>query len=333
MKRSLLLPLGSLIIALLAIVALALTIGDAGNVWSDLWSSDENRDIFVTLRLPRVVAALLAGASLSVAGVLSQGLFRNPLASPSILGIEGGGLLAGALCLAVLPVAGLATSLPLATLAGCGTTTAALVWMAQRRGSGSMSYLLLLGIGIGAVSAALSNLVLTLAARDAYRAPMFFAWTMGSFAGVTWEGIAVATLLAAVGLIAASFLHRSMDVLSLGESVASTLGVSASRLQVLTVIAIALLVSAALSIGGALPFLGLIVPHICRRLVGPHHGKLAVAAALAGGALAVLADLAGRTLLRPEEVPVGVITALIGTPFFLYLAARSGPLVNRGGQI
>lgn len=266
--------------------------------------------IVVELRLPRVALASTVGASLALAGAALQGLFRNPLADPSVLGVSAG----GALGAAVAVVLGLGSPAPLALLGAAG---AALWVYGLSRGAlgSSLSAVLLAGVAVGLTLSALLALVL-LAARD--RAPEVYLWLLGNLAGRGWTAVLWSGGALALGGGALLVLGRSLDALSLGPDLAAGLGVRVTGARLAVLGATALLVAGATAFAGLIGFVGLVVPQVMRRFTGPLHGALLPAAALGGAATLVLADLAARSMLS-TEIPVGVITGLVGGPFFLWV--------------
>jgi iron complex transport system permease protein len=274
------------------------------------------------VRLPRVLLVALAGAALGVAGVMMQGLFRNPLADPGLIGVASGAGLAAALVIVAgdrwfgagaLPFA----LQPAAAFVGALAATALVYRLATRAGATSVAVLLLAGLAIGALASAGIGLLVFLADDRQLRDITF--WTLGSFGGATWSRLAVAAPLLAAVVVAAPLLARPLDALALGEADAYHLGVPVERVKRLTVVLTALAVGAAVAVAGVIAFVGVVVPHIGRLLVGPRHARLAPAAALLGAALLLLADTAARTLAAPAEMPLGVLTAAVGAPVFLHL--------------
>ncbi|GIV97592.1 MAG: iron ABC transporter permease [Herpetosiphonaceae bacterium] len=281
--------------------------------------NDDYRLVIFEFRLPRVLLALMVGAALAVAGTIVQGVTRNPLAAPEIIGVSSGAGLA-AVSLIVLVPGSSVMLVPPAALVGA-TLAFALIYGLAWRGGDSPLRLILIGIGLASVTSALTTLVVTFA--DFYRAGQALLWLTGSVYGRSWEHVRALTLWLALLLPAALLLAPQLNVLSLGDEIARGLGsrVTAPRLLVLLVgVGLA---AAAVASAGPIGFVGLMAPHLARRLVGPaHEGLLPVAAAI-GALLVASADLVGRSLFAPIEVPCGVVTAIIGAPYFLYLLART----------
>ncbi len=275
------------------------------------------------LRLPRVILAWLVGAGLSLAGAAFQGLFRNPLADPFILGISAGGSLGAALAiLASLQLAWSGMQLvPPAAFVGSLLTVALVYMLARAPGRLSSLNLVLAGV---AVSAFLSSVLafLTSISSDATQKAISF-WLVGGLTAASWQHVVLAAPYLIVGGVAMLVLARDMNLLALGEETAQQLGVNVGLVQVVLVVAASLTTAAAVAVTGVIGFVGLVVPHLTRLWVGPDHRWLLPASALSGAAFLVLADTIGRTLWSPLEVRVGIITGLVGGPFFLYLLRRS----------
>jgi len=284
--------------------------------------ADETMMILREIRLPRLAAAAFAGAVMAGAGVLAQGYFRNPLASPGVLGLESAAALGAALAFyaggAALPTG----VVPAAALAGVFLATLLILSIASRIRHWSVETLLIGGFALTAILSALTTLVVTLVLEEHQRASAILQWLMGSFSGKGFAEILPALPLALVGIFLALRLTTRLDVLALGEDIAATSGVAMETLRRSLIIAIALLVAAAVTVAGALPFVSLIVPLAVRLQSGPQHRPLFVHSMLFGAALVMLADTAARTIRAPAEVEVGLVTALIGAPIFLALVLQ-----------
>jgi iron complex transport system permease protein len=284
------------------------------------WDANVDAQIFFVARLPRVLAGALVGATLAAAGVVLQALLRNPLATPFTLGVSAGASL-GAM-LAVTMNLGFGwlgiTSIPLASFAGSIVATAIVYALAssQRRGL-STNVLLLAGVTLNAFFSAMILFVQYLA--DFAEALRAIRWMMGGLDVAGYTPIVAALPFTIVAFIAFAFLARTLNLLSLGTEAAAAKGVEVVRAQRVAFLSASLATGAAVSLGGPIGFIGIIVPHLVRLLIGSDHRIVLPASALFGAAFLVLCDLAARTAMAPLEIPVGVVTALIGGPFFLWL--------------
>jgi len=283
--------------------------------------SEQQEAIFWTIRLPRVALGVLAGAALAVSGALLQGVFRNPLADPGLIGVSSGAAL-GAVAVIVLGASsvGLMT-LPLAAFLTGTATTFFVYRLAQRHGRTDVATLLLVGLALNAMAGAATGL-LTYLADDAQLRSIVF-WTMGGLGGALWETVLVAAPWIGVSLALAPRLGRALNLFALGETEARHLGIEIEQVKRAAILLSALATGTAVALVGPIGFIGLIVPHIVRLIAGPDHRLLLPACALGGASLLVLADLLARTMAAPAEVPVGLITACAGGPFFLALILRA----------
>ncbi|NJO93422.1 MAG: iron ABC transporter permease [Hydrococcus sp. RM1_1_31] len=270
------------------------------------------------LRLPRSLVAFVVGVALAISGTIFQGITRNPLADPSIIGIDTGASLAAVTIIVLFPSTPIYL-LPISAFIGALTVAALIYWLAWNEGS-SPILLILMGIGLSAIAGAFTSLVITFGNIDDVNAAL--VWLAGSVYGRTWEQFLSLLPWTIVFVPMAFALARHLNVLNLGDEVAKGLG---SRLEwqrgLLVIVAVAL-AGASVATAGTIGFVGLIAPHVGRQLVGANHQGLLPVSALMGGLLVVIADLLGRTLFAPIEIPCGVMTAAIGTPYFLYLLIR-----------
>ncbi len=276
--------------------------------------------ILFELRVPRVLLAVVVGSALAAAGAVFQALFRNPMADPAIIGVSSGAAL-GAIAVIVVGggVLGEGLALPAAAFAGA-LAVAFLVYRVARVGPAvQVGTLLLAGIAVAAVVSAVITLVMTFAGEQIRS---IYFWLLGGLAGRSWDSLGVSAPLVAVGMAAALIAMRDLNLMALGEERAAQLGVEIERFKRLTLATGALLAAAAVSVAGVIGFVGLMTPHILRLVIGADHRWLLPASVVGGAAFLVLADLASRTLVAPEEIPVGALTALLGGPFFLYLLRR-----------
>ena len=292
---------------------------------------DAAYDIVVRVRLPRIVLAVLVGAALAVAGAVFQALLRNPLADPYVLGVSGGAALAGIAVLALGGLVALPTrSVPIAAFLGGIVATVLLYWVSGGRAGGSATSLLLTGVVFNAVASA--GIVFLASIAGFFEGSRIFLWLIGQLSAVEADAIGLVAGSVVVGLAVACALARSLNLLALGDESASQLGVPVEGHRRLLLLATSLMVGAAVSVSGLIGFVGLIVPHALRLVIGSDHRLLVPASALVGAAFLVLSDTLARTLLEGRELPVGAVTALLGGPLFIVLLRRSqsrGPSRSR----
>jgi iron complex transport system permease protein len=280
--------------------------------------------IVLDVRLPRTVLAIIVGAGTAVSGAIMQGLFRNPLADPSLVGVSSGAALAAALWFVfsgalagLLPGALAAFGLPLFAFLGGLAVTLVLHLLATRDGRTSTVTFLLAGVAIGALTSALIGLLVFVASEQQLRE--FTFWTLGSLGGATWPKIAVVAPLVGVVILLAPAFARGLDALALGEAEAFYLGIDVERLKRIAIVGVAAAVGACVAVSGVIGFVGLTVPHLVRMMLGPGHRLLLPVSALLGAALLIVADVIARTAAAPAEIPLGVMTAAAGAPFMLWL--------------
>lgn len=282
------------------------------------WMEVVVRDV----RLPRVIVGALAGAGLGIAGCALQGMFRNPLADPGVLGLSSGASLGAVVALYVGLAARSVWAVPACAFAGAAFTAFLVYRIASHRGELPVATLLLAGIAVGAVMQALTSFVLFLSLAEYEVGRQIVFWTLGGLDARTWDHVALAAPAIALAS-AVLLLHASdLDALLLGESHAVAVGVDVARVRVRLIAACALLVAAAVAVSGVIGFVGLVVPHLLRLVAGPRHGALLLLSMLGGAALVVGADLVARTAIAPRELRLGLITAALGGPFFLVLLTR-----------
>ncbi|MEU6259826.1 iron ABC transporter permease [Streptomyces sp. NPDC047043] len=273
------------------------------------------------VRFPRVVLALLVGASLGCAGALMQGVFGNPLAEPGVIGVSSGAAV-GAVAAIAFGLNFLGTWTVSAFAFASGLATVLLVYAMSRSGGRTeVVTLILTGIAVNAFAGALIGLFLFFADTAAVNQITF--WQLGSLSQATWPKVLAVLPCAAAGLGLAPLHARRLDLLSLGERPARHLGVEVERLRIALILVIALLTAAAVSVSGTIGFVGLVVPHLLRMAAGPGHRFLIPASALLGALVLLAADLTARTVAAPAELPLGVLTALLGSPFFFWLLRRT----------
>ncbi|TDR73626.1 FecCD family ABC transporter permease [Paludibacterium purpuratum] len=314
-------------LAVLGLVLLCAQYGAVAIHWRDWLAPLDGRLsgsgwVLWQLRLPRLCMALLVGAALGLAGSLTQGLFRNPLADPGLLGVTGGGASAAALCIVLsaglsLPAPLRGLLLPLAAFVGALGVCLGLDRLARRFTPGSLGGLLLCGIALNALTGSIVGLCTYLASDEQLRNLSF--WTLGSLAAASWPLAALFALLLALCTWRLPRLNRQLNALALGESVAGHLGLSLTRLRGAVTLRVALLAGVAVAWCGMIGFIGLIAPHIARGLSDADQTRSAPLAMLIGALLLLLADTLARTLAAPADMPVGLFCALLGVPFFLSL--------------
>jgi iron complex transport system permease protein len=289
--------------------------------------------IVYDIRLPRVVLGALVGGALAVSGAVMQGLFRNPLADPGLIGVSAGASL-GAVAVIVLGGTMLAPltavfgtfSLPLAAFIGGLATTLVLYQVATRRGQTSVATMLLAGIALAALAMALTGVLIFMADDRQLRDLTF--WQLGSLAGATWYKIGAVGPVILAAMAAMPFLAKGLNALALGEATAGHLGISVQRLKYVAIVSVSGAVGAAVAVSGGIGFVGIVVPHLLRLLIGPDNRYLLPASALLGASLLLLADAVARTIVAPAELPIGIVTALAGAPFFLWILLRKRGIVD-----
>lgn len=272
-----------------------------------------------SLRLPRALVALLVGVALATSGAIMQGLLRNPLASPDIIGVTHGASLAAVAMIVLLPGASIA-AVPVAAFVGAAVA-ALIIYLIARTGPGAPLRLILVGVGMAAVAYALTTAIITFG--EIFAVSQAIVWMAGSVYGRTWEHFWPLVPWLVILIPVAWIMSRQLDALGLGDDVARGLGNRVERMRGTLLFVSVGLAAAAVATAGAVAFVGLMAPHLARRLVGPSYAGLVPTAGLIGGLLMVGADLIGRTLFSPLEIPCGVITAILGAPYFLYLLRRT----------
>ena len=288
-------------------------------------TSEIETTIFSEIRVPRVILAAIVGASLSVSGACLQGLFRNPLADPGLIGVSAGAALGAS---TIIVFGSSLTSafifstflLPLSACLGSGLVILMLFLLTRGFGHQGVTYMLLVGIAVNAI-ASVGIGILTFVSSDSELRSLTF-WTMGSFGGITWSLLIPALIIIFISFLFLLPILRNLDILQLGESEAKRLGVNVKSLKYRIIFASAASVGASVSLSGMIGFVGLVVPHLLRLLSGVNHTYVVIGSALLGSSLMVFADLLSRLLIQPAELPVGLITSAIGSPFFLWLIFR-----------
>jgi iron complex transport system permease protein len=337
--------LGALLAILLLVAVIAAAIGAAGIPVSRLPAAvglaDSNdaatlaRDQLVlwSVRLPRIAVAVIIGALLAASGAIMQGLFRNPLADPALVGVSNGGAL-GAVTVIVIGDRLLANTggtlpfqlLPVAAFTGALITTFVLHRLATRENRTSIAVFLLGGIALAALANAGIGLLVFVADDRQLRDVTF--WLLGSLGGATWDKVAILAPFLIALLVGIPFIAHGLDLLVLGEAEAFHMGVEVERLKRWSIVLVSAMTGAAVAFAGVIGFVGIIVPHLLRLVIGPGHRRLLPASACLGAILLLGADTFARTIAAPAEVPIGILTALVGAPFFLAILLRQRSVVG-----
>jgi iron complex transport system permease protein len=283
------------------------------------WASDDatGESLLWVFRIPRIVMAIAVGAALAVAGAIMQAIFGNPLAEPGVVGVSSGSALGASIAI----VAGLAAfgewTIAAAAFGGALLATLLVYVIARANGRTEVVTLLLTGIAVNAFAGA--GVALTLFVADMASREQIIFWQLGSLNGSQWKEVLLVFPAAVIGTIIAMLLARPYDLLALGERNARHLGVDVERLRIWSIVLVAVLTGAAVAFVGIIAFVGLIVPHIVRMVLGPSHRGLIVTSAFGGALLLVVADTLARVLVPGGELPIGLLTSLVGGPFFLFL--------------
>lgn len=320
--------LGAIVVAATAIGSVDLPAGRTARVLlaalvpgMDAGGEAWHRAVVIDVRLPRVLLAAVAGGGLGVAGAVMQGLFRNPMADPAVIGVSGGSALGAVAALYLVPAAASIYVVPASAFAG-GLGCALVVYtLATARGRTEVLTLLLAGIAVGSIANALTSFVLSLAVADWEVGKQMLLWIMGSLEGRTWRHVAMATPLVIGGSLWLGLHTRDLNALLTGEESALSLGVDVPRLKRNLIVMASLVTAATVAVMGIVAFVGLMVPHMVRLVVGPDHRRVIPLSFLLGAVFLVGADLLTR-VLPTGELRLGVVTALAGGPFFLYLLLR-----------
>ncbi len=336
--------LGLLLVSMIA----SLCIGAVEISLAELWSlikfklglgqahafTQQQEVVFMKLRLPRVLLAGLVGAGLAISGASMQGLFRNPLAEPGLIGISGGASLFAVLMIvmgnklfpAVLEYLGY-YALSVSAFVGACLTTTAVYFISVYRGKAVISTLLLAGIAINSLTGAVTGLMTYLSTDEQLRSITF--WSLGSLGGANWNAVQVLLPFVLLPLFCLPLLSKSLNALALGESQATHMGINVPLIKKLVIVLATLAVGASVAMCGMIGFVGLIVPHIIRKMARASHHVVLPCSAILGAAVLSLADLAARTIVIPAEIPIGILTALIGVPIFIYIIFRE----RRAGRV
>lgn len=309
---------------LVSLTLFATTLGAMSLPLASLWPPGDEvlRHIWLTIRLPRVLLALLVGAALALSGCVMQGLFRNPLADPGLLGVSSGAALAVA-CWLVLPLsvpALVALYAPMLAAFIGSIAVMVVIFILSRTGEGSLSRLLLVGIAINALCGALVGVLAWISNDTQLR--QLSLWGMGSLGQAEWPTLLVAATLIFPASLVIWLMASRLNLLQLGDEEAHYLGINVRAVQRLLLLCSALLVASSVAISGVIGFIGLVVPHLIRMWLGPDHRALVPGSLLAGAILLLLADTLARTVAAPAEIPVGLLTSMLGAPWFLWFIFR-----------
>lgn len=289
--------------------------------------TEQQEAVLLAIRLPRVILGLTVGAGLAVSGAVLQSLFRNPLADPALIGVSSGAALAVSMWIVLSEslhitflIFGRSYFLPVAAFIGGLAATLFIYRLGRQKDATNVATMLLAGIAVNAFAGAGIGLM-SFIASDAQLRNITF-WTLGSIGGATWNALAVSAPLILISTFFLLRLSRSLNVILLGEAEAKHLGVNTDRLKWQAICLVALAVGAAVAVSGAIGFVGLIVPHLLRLVIGADHRYLLTNSALLGANLILGADILARTVVSPAELPIGIVTALVGAPFFIWLLLR-----------
>lgn len=290
--------------------------------------SEQQERVLLSIRLPRILLGILVGGALGLSGAALQGLFRNPLVEPTLIGVTGGAALFAVIVIAfgtlVIPAAWAGLGLfimPVFAFTGGLLVTLAAYRISKARGRTDIAVLILAGVALNALANAGIGLVIYFADDAALRA--FTFWSLGDLGGASWEKLRMVAPLIMLPSIALMMMQRQLNALSLGESEAYHLGVNVERVKYMIIVLSALTVGAAVSVTGSIGFVGLVVPHLLRLAFGADHAIVLPGSFLGGAVLLMLADLFARTIMAPVEIPIGIVTALLGAPFFIMLLWKS----------
>jgi iron complex transport system permease protein len=282
--------------------------------------SAQDLTIVLHIRLPRIVTAFLVGAALSMCGAAMQGLFRNPMASPDILGITAGGSLGAVIAIGTGLYSAGVFVLPVFAMIGAVISSLLIYLISNSGGRTSLLFVVLAGLAISSLFNGLVSAILLFSKQ--YEVSQFIFWTMGSFDGRMWKHIVVPLPILIPGMVFLLFFARELNMFSLGEENAHSVGMRVEWVKRLVLGVSAIVTGTAIAIGGPVGFVGLLIPHLFRFLIGPDHRVLLPASALGGAAFLILADLIGRVIIPPYEIRVGIVTAVVGSPYFLFLIIR-----------
>ena len=310
--------ISTVIVLAVSIVFISLFLGP--KVINPFAMSETEKEILLLIRLPRVIVAALIGSALGASGAILQGILRNPLADPYILGISSGAALAAALGLLSGSYLFCTFSIPFTAFIGASFVSLLVGLFGWRRGGILPERLLLAGIGLSFLFYAMLMLLISVSSDAEMRRAVL--WIFGDLSLADWSLIPYGFILIISGLFLAISKAKALNALMLGDELAHSLGFSVHKERLLLFVSVALMTAASVSLGGTIGFIGLLIPHIVRFLIGADNSKLIPVSALCGGAFLCIADLIGKSVMHPAEIPSGIITAIIGAPYFLYLLRR-----------
>lgn len=283
---------------------------------------DTHQTIIWSIRLPRVLLGVLVGASLSIAGAAFQGMFKNPMADPFVIGISSGAALGASIAIILrvrVPFVGI-SAISIFAFVGALITVFVVYNISRIKNKVPVTTLLLAGIAIGQFLTAIMSFLMVIYSNDMAK---IIYWTMGSLAGKGWEPLIRIFLPVIISIVLINFFARDLNIMLTGEDSAKSLGINVEKTKMYILVLGTFMVSMVVSVSGIIGFVGLIIPHIVRIIIGPDHRVLLPASALTGGIFMIFADTIARTIISPVEIPVGIITALFGGPFFLYLLKKT----------
>ena len=315
--------IGAIFLVLIATILISLKVGSInitfGELITGLFSgqTEGNIGIIKDLRMPRVIIAVLVGANLAVSGVLLQSVIRNPLADPYITGISSGACAITVFFMVFIP--NVTTIRPIFGFLGGLVACSVVYFMAYKKGLSPIR-IVLAGAACNALLGGFSSMITVSAGLGASNIQK---WMMGSLATVNWSNVHILLIYSVIGIIAALVLSKVCNILALGSKNAKSLGFNSDLYMIIVTAVAVFLASISTSIAGVISFVGLVVPHVCRIIIGSDHKYLIPCSGIVGGFLVLFADTVGRMVMRPNEIPVGVVTAIFGAPFFLYLLRRS----------
>ncbi|WP_159807923.1 FecCD family ABC transporter permease [Litoreibacter roseus] len=328
-------------VALIVVGIFSLTVGATEvSLGSALWKVVQGEAltrmeaiVLWDIRAPRLALGLMVGAALAMSGAVMQGLFRNPLADPGLVGVSAG---AGLGAITAIVLAGLAPMwlalavgdqlVPVAAFLGGWASTLLLYRVSTRRGRTSVATMLLAGIALGALAGALSG-VLVYISDDRQLRDLTF-WGLGSLGGANWTKVLTAGPIIMVSVVVAASLGRGLNGLALGEATAAHIGLNVQWIKNTAILTVAAATGAAVAVSGGIGFIGIVVPHLLRLGTGPDHRPLLINASLLGALLLVLADMIARVIIAPAELPIGIVTAVLGAPVFLWILLRQHAMVD-----